>query len=117
MPRSTLRHTPRDVSRKTRGQDGFAISFPAGTCTPTTCRFSPAHGGRPPMRKSRPQKPAQVFCTCSTKSAQESPSFLSAHEFEVFRNRTLCQGTTSVLPKRRQKYERDLKSCGTNLPS
>jgi hypothetical protein len=43
MPRSTLRHTPRDVSRKTRGQDGFAISFPAGTCTPTTCRFVPAH--------------------------------------------------------------------------
>jgi hypothetical protein len=45
MPRSTLRHTPRGVSRKTRGQDGFAISFPAGTCTPTTWRFIPAHGG------------------------------------------------------------------------
>jgi hypothetical protein len=34
MPRSTLRHTPRDVSRKTRGQDGFAISFPAGILPP-----------------------------------------------------------------------------------
>ena len=47
MPRSTLRHTPHDVSRKTRGQDGFAISFPAGTCTPTTWRFIPAHGVSP----------------------------------------------------------------------
>jgi len=51
MPRSTLRHTPRDVPRKTRGQDGFAISFPAGTCTPTTCRFIPAHSLSPPTRK------------------------------------------------------------------
>ena len=51
MPRTTLRHTPRDVPRKTRGQDGFATSFPAGTCTSTTCRFIPAHGGLPPTRK------------------------------------------------------------------
>jgi len=42
IPLSTLRVTPHDDTRKTRGQDGFAISFPAGTCTPTTCRFIPA---------------------------------------------------------------------------
>jgi hypothetical protein len=35
--------TPHDGTRKTRGQDGFATSFPVGTCTPTTCRFIPAH--------------------------------------------------------------------------
>src|ERR1019366_9096766 len=34
MPRSTLRHTPRDVPRKTRGQDGFATSFPVGLLHP-----------------------------------------------------------------------------------
>jgi hypothetical protein len=34
MPRSTLRHTPRDVPRKTRGQDGFADSFPVGLLRP-----------------------------------------------------------------------------------
>jgi hypothetical protein len=42
MPLSTLRMTPRGATRKTRGQDGFATSFPVGTCTPTTCRFIPA---------------------------------------------------------------------------
>jgi len=50
MPLSTLQMTPRDVTRKTRGQDGFAISFPAGTCTPTTCRFIPAHSRWPVIR-------------------------------------------------------------------
>jgi hypothetical protein len=34
MPLSTLRVTPRDVPRKTRGQDGFATSFPAGDLHP-----------------------------------------------------------------------------------
>src|SRR5664279_5362138 len=34
MPRSTLRNTPRDVSRKTRGQDGVAFSFPVGLLHP-----------------------------------------------------------------------------------
>jgi hypothetical protein len=43
MPLSTLRVTPHDGTRKTRGQDGFATSFPVGTCTlTTTCRFIPA---------------------------------------------------------------------------
>src|SRR5262249_32040848 len=31
---STLRETPRDVSCKTRGQDGFATSFPVGLLHP-----------------------------------------------------------------------------------
>src|SRR6185503_6820708 len=60
MPRSTLRHTPHDVSRKTRGKDGFAISFPAGTLIPTTCRFIPAHGVSPAIRTLRP-KDCQVL--------------------------------------------------------
>ena len=34
MPRSTLRNTPRDVPRKTRGQDGVAFSFPVGLLHP-----------------------------------------------------------------------------------
>src|SRR5664280_2386090 len=32
--RPTLRNTPRDVSRKTRGQDGVAFSFPVGLLHP-----------------------------------------------------------------------------------
>ena len=34
MPLSTLRVTPRDDTRKTRGQDGFATSFPLGLFHP-----------------------------------------------------------------------------------
>ena len=34
MPRSTLRNTPRDVPRKTRGQDGVAFSFSVGLLHP-----------------------------------------------------------------------------------
>ena len=34
MPLFTLRVPPRDDPRKTRGQDGFAISFPAGLFHP-----------------------------------------------------------------------------------
>src|SRR5271165_3052758 len=34
MPRSTLRNTPRDVPRKTRGQDGVAFSVPVGLLHP-----------------------------------------------------------------------------------
>jgi len=45
MPLSTLRVTPRDVIHKTRGQDGFALSFPVGLLHPLqhaglTRRFS-----------------------------------------------------------------------------
>src|SRR5271168_1280582 len=34
MPLSTLQETPRDVPCKTRGQDGFATSFPVGLLHP-----------------------------------------------------------------------------------
>ncbi len=34
MPLSTLQTTPRGVARKTRGQDGFATSFPVGLFHP-----------------------------------------------------------------------------------
>jgi len=34
MPLSTLRLAPRDATRKTRGQDGFATSYPAGLLPP-----------------------------------------------------------------------------------
>ena len=34
MPLSTLQETPRDVPSKTRGQDGFATSFPVGLLHP-----------------------------------------------------------------------------------
>src|SRR5437763_12118782 len=34
MPLSTLQETPRDVPSKTRGQDGFATSFPVGLLYP-----------------------------------------------------------------------------------
>src|SRR6516225_5511237 len=34
MPLSTLQETPRDVPSKTRGQDGFATSFPVGFLQP-----------------------------------------------------------------------------------
>ena len=34
MPLSTLQETPRDVPGKTRGQDGFATSFPVGLLHP-----------------------------------------------------------------------------------
>ena len=34
MPLSTLRVTPHDVIHKTRGQDGFALSFPVGLFHP-----------------------------------------------------------------------------------
>src|ERR1700688_3707236 len=34
MPLSTLRLTPRGATRKTQGQDGVALSFPAGILPP-----------------------------------------------------------------------------------
>jgi hypothetical protein len=37
--------------------------------------------------------------TYSTKSAPESPSVLFAYQFKEVSDRSLCQGTTSVVPK------------------
>jgi hypothetical protein len=58
IPLSTLQATPRDVPRKTRGQDGFAVLLSCrALSSPTTCRFIPAHvavgttiADRPPHR-------------------------------------------------------------------
>jgi len=42
IPLSTLRPTPRDAARKTRGQDGFAALLSCrALSSPTTCRFIP----------------------------------------------------------------------------
>src|SRR5258705_6898382 len=50
MPLSTLQESPRDVPSKTRGQDGFATSFPVGLLHPLTCRFIPARSSLPVIR-------------------------------------------------------------------
>ena len=60
MPPS-LRVTPRDVNRKTRGPHGFTISFPAGPCTPTTRRFIPALSGLPAIRPELNHMPLAPF--------------------------------------------------------
>src|SRR5215472_588780 len=55
MPLSTLQETPRDVPSKTRGQDGFATSFPVGLLHPLQ------HAGlsrRSPVCPSSAQKPS-----------------------------------------------------------
>src|SRR5262245_43817641 len=43
IPLSTLPAPPHDVTRKTRGQDGFAVLLSCrALSSPTTCRFIPA---------------------------------------------------------------------------
>jgi hypothetical protein len=57
MPLSTLQETPRDVPRKTQGQDGFATSFPVGLLHPLQ------HAGlsrRTPDRPASADIPAKV---------------------------------------------------------
>src|SRR5215813_13053711 len=52
IPLSTLRAPPRDVARKTRGQDGFAVLLSCrALSSPTTCRFIPALDVIPPNRR------------------------------------------------------------------
>src|SRR5450756_1360224 len=58
VPLSTLQETPHDVPRKTRGQDGFATSFPVGLLHPLqhaglarrtpACPSSARNGGQIP---------------------------------------------------------------------
>src|SRR5260221_4138014 len=58
MPLSTLQETPRDVPSKTRGQDGFATSFPVGLLHP------PQHAGlsrRSPVSPSSDHNRSQVL--------------------------------------------------------
>src|SRR5215468_6859591 len=51
IPLSTLRAPPHDVTRKTRGQDGFAVLLSCkALSSPTTCRFIPALDVKPPNR-------------------------------------------------------------------
>ena len=51
IPLSTLRPTPRDAARKTRGQDGFAgLLSCRALSSPTTCRFIPTLEGLPTIR-------------------------------------------------------------------
>src|SRR5215510_6244271 len=55
IPLSTLRLTPRDATRKTRGQDGFAVLLSCrALSSPTTCRFIPALGVLPRTRRLAP---------------------------------------------------------------
>jgi hypothetical protein len=49
---STLQETPRDVPNKTRGQDGFATSFPVGLLHPLQhAGFIPALSGLPVIQE------------------------------------------------------------------
>src|SRR5262245_31996276 len=51
IPLSTLRAPPHDVTRKTRGQDGFAVLLSCrALSSPTTCRFIPALDVQPRSR-------------------------------------------------------------------
>ena len=54
MPLSTLQVTPRDVPCKTRGQDGFATSFPVGDLHPLQHAGSSRRS--PVGRSERPQR-------------------------------------------------------------
>src|SRR5260370_28471734 len=59
MPLSTLQVIPRDITCKTRGQDGFAASFPVGLFHPLQ------HAGlsrRSPDCRQLAEKP-RVFCS------------------------------------------------------
>src|SRR5262245_66346743 len=52
IPLSTLRAPPHDATRKTRGQDAFAVLLSCRAfSSPTTCRFIPALDVIPPNRK------------------------------------------------------------------
>src|SRR5438046_9576376 len=71
MPLSTLQETPRDVPSKTRGQDGFATSFPVGVLHPLQhaglSRRSPV--GRHPTVDSFADFPPRLRSHCTTSDA------------------------------------------------
>jgi len=54
MPLSTLPETPRDVASKTRGQDGFATSFPVGLLHPLQHAGLSRRSPDCPSERSRP---------------------------------------------------------------
>src|SRR6266702_6491916 len=84
MPLSTLQETPRDVPCKTRGQDGFATSFPVGLLHPLqhaglarrspTCR-PPGHNPNNQLQMS----PVQAIGRFQAKSANPSRTWLSGY--------------------------------------
>src|SRR5882672_419459 len=71
MPLSTLQATPRDVPSKTRGQDGFATSFPVGLLHPLQ------HAGlsrRSPVCRPFVQKPTLLTNGCRVSSTSTPPT-------------------------------------------
>src|SRR3981189_2628206 len=72
MPLSTLQETPRGGPSKTRGQDGFATSFPVGLWHPLQhAGLSRRSPGCPlTVRNSEPPRfPPVVFAECARDSA------------------------------------------------
>src|SRR5216683_7894318 len=74
VPLSTLQETPRDVPSKTRGQDGFATSFPVGLLHPLQhaglsrrSPHSPSLGNNP--EKSSRRLRGRSLQRCSPKGA------------------------------------------------
>src|SRR5712664_2367238 len=82
VPLSTLQETPRDVPSKTRGQDGFATSFPVGLLHPLqhaglsrrspACPSSDHNGtGTRPMGKHPEEK--QRYNSCGSPGRRTIP--------------------------------------------
>src|SRR5215472_9536222 len=69
MPLSTLQETPRDVPSKTRGQDGFATSFPVGLLHPLQ------HAG---LSLRSPVCPPRIESSLSTRF-ESVPKFRNYH--------------------------------------
>src|SRR5437667_7134146 len=66
MPLSTLQETPRDVPSKTRGQDGFATSFPVGLLHPLQ------HAG---LSRRSPDCPSSAQNRCQARRSLPEVSF------------------------------------------
>src|SRR6266850_8211857 len=66
MPLSTLQATPRDAPCKTRGQDGFATSFPVGLLHPLQ------HAGL--SRRSPDRRPTRSNCAVLSQAEQIAES-------------------------------------------
>ena len=104
MPRSTLRNTPRDVSRKTRGQDGVAFSFPVGLLHPLQhaglSRRTPCNALRVLLKNS----PSHAHKGGTATNSQVDPFLIAyqATKWEAFdsewRWRSYAQAEKSDLP-------------------
>src|SRR5438132_1799681 len=80
VPLSTLQETPRDVPSKTRGQDGFATSFPVGLLHPLH------HAGLARRTQSSPSTGSQAI-TVPTVGKQRAGFAASSSRVH---NRTRC---------------------------